>query len=196
MFHRTHDDDDEIAERFVLNVVDVAVEDADVGVEALYDRCDDRFVRSGSLEAQADEHIVARRRLVRNAHLGDAGGQLHVDNRFDEVLHRLGLGIGKDVDDAACFLDDAAFDDGDAVADFFDNRHFVGNDDDGNAKALVNVLEQLEDGFRRLRVQGRRGFVAQEDVRVAGQGPGDADALLLAARQLGRVVELPVRQSD
>ena len=140
MFHRTHDDDDEIAERFVLNVVDVAVEDADVGVEALYDRCDDRFVRSGSLEAQADEHIVARRRLVSNAHLGDACRQFHVDDRFDKVFHRLGLRVGKYVDDAACFFDDAAFDDSNAVADFLDDRHFVSNDDDGNAHSLVQIL--------------------------------------------------------
>ena len=72
----------------------------------------------------------------------------------------------------------------------------MGDDDDGDAQAFIDVLEQFQDGLRRLRVQGRRGFVAEQDLRVAGQGTGDADALFLAARELGRIVAGPVAETD
>jgi len=67
------------------------------------------------------------------------------------------------------------------MADFLDDGHFMGDDDDSDAQAFIDVLEQFQDGFRRLRVQGRRGFVAEQDFRIAGQGTGNADALFLAA---------------
>lgn len=36
-----------------------------------------------------------------------------------------------------------------------------------------------------LRVQGRSGLIQEEDLGVSDDGPGDGDALLLAAGQLG-----------
>ena len=72
----------------------------------------------------------------------------------------------------------------------------MGDDDDGDAQALVDVLEQFQDGFRRLRVQGGRRFVAEQDLRVAGQGAGNADTLFLAALELGRVIAGPVAEAD
>ena len=45
-----------------------------------------------------------------------------------------------------------------------------------------------------LGIQGRSGLVKTEDVGVQGQGPGDGHPLLLAARQLVRIVVGPVGQ--
>ena len=40
------------------------------------------------------------------------------------------------------------------------------------------------------------GLVAEHDRRAADQRPGDGDALLLAARQLGGLVAQPVAEAD
>ena len=76
---------------------------------------------------------------------------------------------------------------GDFAADFLNDLHIVGDDHDGNAKPPVDVLNQTQDVSCGLGVQGGGGFVAQQDLGVGGQGPGNGDALLLAAGQLRRI---------
>ena len=71
----------------------------------------------------------------------------------------------------------------------------MGDDDDGQAQGVTDVLDEVEDGAGGLRVQGGGGLVAQEDGRVVGQRPGDADALLLAAGELGGVGAAAVGQA-
>ena len=82
------------------------------------------------------------------------------------------------------------------VADLFHHRHLVGDDHHGDAQPLVDVLDQLQDVLGGLGVQGGGGLVAQQDLGVGGQGPGDGDALLLAAGELGRVGVRLVGQAD
>ena len=63
----------------------------------------------------------------------------------------------------------------------------MGDDNHGDAQALVDVLDQAEDGAGGSGVQGGGRLVAQQDLGVAGQGTGDGDALLLAAGELGGI---------
>ncbi len=49
----------------------------------------------------------------------------------------------------------------------------------------VHVLQDVEHEDARLVVECAGGLVAEEHVRGLGHGPGDGDALLLAARELG-----------
>jgi len=58
----------------------------------------------------------------------------------------------------------------------------VGDQQDGQSKLPVDVFQQGEDGACRLRVERRSGFVRQQQRRPRRKRPGDADALLLAAR--------------
>ena len=76
---------------------------------------------------------------------------------------------------------------GHGVTDLADDGHLVGNDDDGDTRNVAHVAQQGEDLGGRLGVERARRLVTQEHGRVVGQGAGDADALTLAARQLGRV---------
>ena len=55
-------------------------------------------------------------------------------------------------------------------------------DRDGGATSGGGVQSGLHDLFG-FRVQGRGGFVEEEDFGVAQEGAGDGDALLLAARE-------------
>ena len=61
--------------------------------------------------------------------------------------------------------------------------HRVGDDDD--AVVLPQLVDQLLDLGRGDRIERRAGLVHQDHLRVDGNGAGDAQALLLAARQAG-----------
>jgi hypothetical protein len=49
---------------------------------------------------------------------------------------------------------------------------------------LGGALQQADDDLAVLAVEGRGRLVGEQQVGLLGQGPGDGDALLLAARQL------------
>jgi len=63
----------------------------------------------------------------------------------------------------------------------------VGDHQDGGA-SLVERVEKVHDGVAVLGIQVSGGLVGQEHGGVSRKGPGDGDALLLAARKLGRQV--------
>ncbi|MNZ51986.1 hypothetical protein D3C78_698190 [compost metagenome] len=67
---------------------------------------------------------------------------------------------------------------------------------DGQLQLTVDFGQQLQDRGGGLRVEGAGGLVAQQDLRVGGQGAGDADALLLATGQLRRVLSGVVGKAD
>ena len=66
-------------------------------------------------------------------------------------------------------------------ADMLHHRKIVGDEQIGQAALLLGVHEQVEDLGLDGNVQGRHGFVGHHELRVHHQGPGDADALALAA---------------
>ena len=75
-----------------------------------------------------------------------------------------------------------------AVRDAGGLLHVVGHDDD--RVALLQLIDQLLDALGRDGVERRRGLVHQQDVGLDGQGPRDAQPLLLADRQgEGRISE-------
>jgi hypothetical protein len=63
----------------------------------------------------------------------------------------------------------------------------VRDEQDGEAELPVEVAQELEDGAGGLRVEGAGGLVGEQDLGIAGEGAGDADALLLAAGELAGV---------
>ena len=60
----------------------------------------------------------------------------------------------------------------------------------------VERLEQVEDLVARLAVEVARGFVAEQQRGIGDDGARDADALLLAAGELPRVVPRAVGEAD
>ena len=87
----------------------------------------------------------------------------------------------EDLVGGAVFDDVAAVHHGDVVGDLVDHAQVVGDEDDGDAVALLQLPEQLEDGMLDGDVEGGGGLVGNQDVGVAGQRHGDHDALFLAA---------------
>ena len=102
----------------------------------------------------------------------------------------------EDLEDVALLDDASAFDHGDIVGDRADHRHFVRDEQDRQAKLRVDAGEKVEDRARRFRIERRSRLVGEQHLRVRGERAGDADALLLAAGEFGRVAIALVGKSD
>ena len=76
-----------------------------------------------------------------------------------------------------------------AVADVLHHAQVVGDEQVGKVHLFLELGQQVDDLRLDGHVQGRDRFVADDDQRIQGQRPGDADALALAARKL---VGIPV----
>jgi len=72
----------------------------------------------------------------------------------------------------------------------------VGHQDDGDAQFRVDPLEDGHDFLAGPRVEVAGGLVGQDEARVAGDGPGDGHALLLAPGKLGGAVGEAVAHAD
>ena len=70
------------------------------------------------------------------------------------------------------------------------------NDHDGHAALAVELLEQAQDGQRRMRVQRRGGLITQQNGGFGSQRTGNRHTLTLAARKLRRIGVRAVRQAD
>ena len=62
----------------------------------------------------------------------------------------------------------------------------VGHDHDRRLVLPAHVLQNLQDLLARLVIQGTGRLIAQEELGLLGERPGNCDPLLLPARQLGR----------
>ena len=95
-------------------------------------------------------------------------------------------GLLEDLLRRAVFVDIAVVHEEDSGRYVAGELHLVGDDEHGHA-----LLGQLADDAEHLahhrRVEGRRGFVEEDDVGLHGQGAGDGHALLLTAGKTRRI---------
>ena len=73
------------------------------------------------------------------------------------------------------------------MGDLGDQRQVVRNEDHGKAELGLKIVEQLDDLLLDGNVQSGRGFVADDQLGVAGKGHSDQDTLTLAAGKLSSV---------
>ena len=72
----------------------------------------------------------------------------------------------------------------------------VGHHHDGLTEPRHRVAEEREDLRAGPAVEVAGGLVAEDDLRLAGEGPGHRHPLLLAARQLARAMVQTVGETD
>ena len=83
----------------------------------------------------------------------------------------------------------------DAVGEVAHDAHVVGDEDVARLLLGLQVGEQVEDGRLHGDIERAGRLVAHDDARIAGEGPGDRDALLQTTGQLARFeIEVPRRQ--
>jgi len=86
--------------------------------------------------------------------------------------------------------------DGDLIGDSQRLGGVVGGIDRSSAEGLPTAGDLIKDHYAQVRVEMGRWFVKQEERGVAGEGSGQADALLFAAGQLRRQPVAELNQTD
>jgi hypothetical protein len=86
--------------------------------------------------------------------------------------------------DPAAFHDGAAIHDNDAVGEMRDHREVVRNEEIGDAEAIAQIGEEVEDCRLDGDIERGNRLVAYQQVGFARHRARDADALLLATREL------------
>ncbi len=76
----------------------------------------------------------------------------------------------------------------DAVGEVRDDPHVVGDEEDGRPELVTATAQQVEDLGLHGDVERGRRLVGDDEPGVEGERHRDHDALLLAARELVRVV--------
>ncbi len=97
--------------------------------------------------------------------------------------------VAEDFIHRANLLDVAVCDNGDAVANLFDDTHLVRDDDDCHAELLVQLLEQSQDRLRRGRV---KALVPRRKKHLRAGGEGAGDGLRAAAGRRRAAPDRPV----
>lgn len=77
--------------------------------------------------------------------------------------------------------------DGDAMTDLTDDIHLMRDENDGDTELFIDRLEDTQHFCRRIRVERRGRFIAEEYARFARECPCNRDTLLLSPTQLGRI---------
>src|SRR5207302_1392904 len=72
----------------------------------------------------------------------------------------------------------------DTVGDVLDDREIVGDEEIGKAAVALKILQEVDDLRLHRDVERGHGFVADDERRLDGEGPGDTDALALPAGEL------------
>ena len=145
-------------------------------------------LRTAGVEAAADRRVGRRRHVAGEDDplaLVAADGVGHRHRR----QQRLRVGVGGKVEHvvAGPDLDDLAeVHHGDAVAEVLDDGEVVGDEQDREAEAQLQVAQQVEDLRADRHVERRHRLVGDEEPRLDGERSGDADALALAAAELVR----------
>ena len=70
------------------------------------------------------------------------------------------------------------------VGDVAHDRQVVGDEQERQAELVLQALEQVHDAGLDRHVERRHRLVEDDERRVEGEGPGDADALALTAGEL------------
>ena len=90
---------------------------------------------------------------------------------------------------------DEAVLDADGPLGVMSHAGIVGDENDGDAVVPVELLEHLEDLLARVGIEVPCRLVREEHLGKVDERPGDCDALLLSAGELGRLMMGPVGQA-
>ena len=102
---------------------------------------------------------------------------------------RLGIGVERRREDllGRAHLDDMAeIHDGDPVGEIAHHRQIVADEHHRRLRFALQAHQELADRGLHRNVERRHRLVGDDDARPPGEGARNADALLLAARQLPR----------
>jgi hypothetical protein len=114
-------------------------------------------------------------------------------------LHKFGHasvgGLKKDLIAAALLDDAASIVNNHLLPQGIDVVQIVRHHEEGNTRALLYLHEFLAQGAAQRHIEGRKGFVEEEELGLDSHSPGQSDALLLTARELTRALTDEILQA-
>src|SRR5262245_36249968 len=93
-------------------------------------------------------------------------------------------------------IDDPAVDEADDARATRGDHRVVGDEEQGRAALCLQRKHQVDDEAACLAIEVAGRLVGQQEVRLDDEGAGQRHTLLLAARQLARIVAEPMSQAD
>jgi hypothetical protein len=146
------------------------------------------LIRSGA----AGSKPAARRRCNRRRRLADrhafGGPHVWIGHR-DSLDQQRGIGMcgaREQLLGRTHFAQPAEIHHGDPVAHRFDDRKIVGDKEQRQTEARLQIFQQIEDLGANGNVKRRNRFVADDKLRIEDERAGNADALALSAGKLMR----------
>ena len=163
----------------------------------------ERLVTGGRQGDQRVEPHIRRDTLqavgvLAGARLHDAARGQHLVARhvLGEVAHVVVGRVGDDRLGRVDLYELAILHDGDALAHLDRLEEVVGDEDHGLVDDLLDAQQLVLHITADQRVEGAEGLVEKKNLGVHRERPGEANALLHAARELVREVALPAREAD
>ena len=86
---------------------------------------------------------------------------------------------------------------GDRLRDAHDHAHLVLDEQDGDSQLVAQPMDEVGHGLGLARIHAGGRLVEEQQVRLAGERPGDLQAALIAIGQvLGQQVALPLQTAE
>ena len=104
-----------------------------------------------------------------------------VEGGVNEAFGVVFLRVVEDLVCAAVFDEFSVLHDGDVVADGADDGEVVADEDVGQSVFGLESAQQFDDFDLDGAVEGRGGFVEEDELGPQDEGAGDGDALALSA---------------
>ena len=89
--------------------------------------------------------------------------------------------MGGDEFGGAFFDEFTVFENGDLIADVFNDGEVVGNKEISKVELFLEIHQKVDDLGLNRDIECADGFVANNKLRFDGEGAGNADALALAS---------------
>jgi len=118
--------------------------------------------------------------------MGRGVGLLEGGDGGEEALG-VGMGrVGGDEFGGAFFDEFTVFENGDLIADVFNDCEVVGNKEISKVELFLEIHQKVDDLGLNRHIEGTDRFVADDKLRFDGEGPGNADTLALASAEFVR----------
>jgi hypothetical protein len=118
--------------------------------------------------------------------VGSEVGLLEGGDGGEEALGVGMGGVGGDEFGGAFFDEFTVFENGNLIADVFDDGEIVGNEEVSKVKFFLEVHQKVDDLGLNRDIECADRFVADDELRFDGEGPGNADTLALASAEFVR----------
>jgi len=113
--------------------------------------------------------------------MGRGVGLLEGGDGGEEALGVGMGGVGGDEFGGAFFDEFTVFENGNLIADVFDDGEIVGNEEVSKVKFFLEVHQKVDDLGLNRDIECADRFVADDKLRFDGEGAGNTDALALAS---------------